>query len=134
VAGIIEARADVFAPCALGAALDERAIARLKAKVVCGAANNQLADPALGAVLDEQRVLYAPDYLVNAGGIINVAGEYLGWSPEEVAARVAAIPVRLAEVLERAGRTGRPPSEIADELARELLAGAERQSADPLAA
>jgi leucine dehydrogenase len=134
VAGILDARADVFAPCALGSALDERAIGRLKAKVVCGAANNQLADAALGVVLDERRVLYAPDYLVNAGGIINVAGEYLGWSPEEVEARVAAIPVRLAEVLERAGRTGRPPSEIADEMARKLLCGAERQPADPLAA
>jgi leucine dehydrogenase len=134
VAGIVEARADVFAPCALGNALDERAIARLRAKVVCGAANNQLADPALGALLDRRRVLYAPDYLVNAGGIINVAGEYLGWSAAEVETRVAAIPARLAEVLERAGRTGRPPSEIADELARELLSGAHHVPADPIAA
>jgi leucine dehydrogenase len=134
VSSIVDRHADVFAPCAMGGALDTRVVSRLKASVVCGAANNQLADPKLGALLAGRGVLYAPDYLVNAGGIINVAAEYLGWSMAEVDARVAAIPDRLAEVLDRAELTGRPPSEVADELARELLCGGERQAAEPIAA
>jgi leucine dehydrogenase len=134
VATIVDRHADVFAPCAMGGALDMQAASRLKASVVCGAANNQLADPRLGALLSGRGVLYAPDYLVNAGGIINVAAEYLGWTMADVDARVAAIPGRLAEVLDRAELTGRPPSEVADELARELLCGSERQAAEPIAA
>jgi leucine dehydrogenase len=123
ISGIVERPVDVFAPCAMGGVLDRQSVARLKASVVCGAANNQWADPALGAILAERGVLYAPDYLVNAGGIINVAAEYLGWTMAEVDSRVEAIPHRLTEVLDRAERTGRPPGEIADELAREVLAG-----------
>lgn len=124
ISSIAERPVDVFAPCAMGSVLDRQTVARLKASVVCGAANNQLADPALGAVLAARGVLYAPDYLVNAGGIINVAAEYLGWSTAEVDARIATIPRRLAEVLDRAERTRRPPSEVADDLAREVLSGA----------
>ena len=134
VATIVDRNADVFAPCAMGGVLDVHSVSRLKASVVCGAANNQLADPRLGSMLAGRGVLYAPDYLVNAGGIINVAAEYLGWSMAEVETRVAAVPGRLAEVLDRAELTGRPPSEVADELARELLCGRERQPAEPIAA
>ncbi|WP_328597963.1 Leu/Phe/Val dehydrogenase [Croceibacterium soli] len=121
---IVDAAADVFAPCAMGGVLDSRSVPRLKASVVCGAANNQLADPALGALLADRGVLYAPDYLVNAGGIINVAAEYLGWATAEVDERIAAIPARLAEVLDRAERTERPTGDVADEMAREVLSGA----------
>lgn len=131
---ILDRHTDIFAPCAMGGVLDVWAVSRLRASVICGAANNQLADPTVGALLAGRGVLYAPDYLVNAGGIINVAAEYLGWSMEEVDARVAAIPRRLAEVLERSEHAGRPTSEVADELARELLSGAERQPARPMAA
>jgi leucine dehydrogenase len=128
ISSIVDRPADVFAPCAMGGALDRQSVARLKATIVCGAANNQLADPALGAALTDRGVLYAPDYLVNAGGIINVAAEYLGWTTAEVKDRIAAIPDRLAEVLDRAERTGRPPGEVADALAREVLSGGGPQS------
>ena len=134
VATIVDRNADVFAPCAMGGVLDVHSVSRLKASVVCGAANNQLADPRLGSMLAGRGVLYAPDYLVNAGGIINVAAEYLGWSMAEVETRVAAIPGRLAEVLDRAELTGLAPSEVADQLARELLCGGERRPAEPIAA
>jgi leucine dehydrogenase len=119
---ILEARADVFAPCALGAVLDAESIAHLKASVVCGAANNQLATPEDGKRLARAGVLYAPDYVVNSGGIINVAAEYLGWSHDEVERRVGAIGQTLAQVLDYANGAGLPPHEAADALAREVLA------------
>jgi hypothetical protein len=77
---ILDAKCEIFAPCALGAVIDERSVARLRARIVCGAANNVLATPEDGDRLADRGVLYAPDYVVNAGGIINVAAEYLGWS------------------------------------------------------
>lgn len=120
---LLEARADVFAPCALGAVLDKAAVAGLHARVVCGAANNQLATPRQGAELAERGVLYAPDYLVNAGGIINVAAEYCGWSAEEARERVELIGTRLTEVLDLAEREGLAPHEAADALARSIIAG-----------
>lgn len=122
-AALLEARVDVFAPCALGAVLDEGSIQRLRAKVVCGAANNQLATPNDGLNLAARGVLYAPDYLVNAGGIINVAAEYLGWSNEEVRDRVNRIGARLTQVLDLGERNGMPPAAAADALARSIIAG-----------
>lgn len=120
---ILDAAADVFAPCALGAVLNTSAIARLRAKVVCGAANNQLAAPDLGIQLADRDVLYAPDYVVNAGGIINVAAEYLGWDEAEVFDRVQRTGNRLADVLGRAQMSGETPGEAADRLARSIIAG-----------
>src|SRR3546814_10875383 len=78
VRGIMRVAADVFSACALGAILDEQSIAGFDAAVVAGAANNQLATPADGERLLSKGILYAPDYVINAGGIINVATEYLG--------------------------------------------------------
>ncbi len=83
--------ADIFAPCALGGALNPETVGRLKAKLVCGAANNQLASPDIAALLLERGIAYAPDYVVNAGGIINVSAEYLGEDEADVELRVAAI-------------------------------------------
>lgn len=119
---IVDAAADVFAPCALGGVLDEGSIARLRATLVCGAANNQLATPDDGARLARRGILYAPDYVVNAGGIINVAAEYLGWNEGEVARRVDATGTRLATVLDLAERDETPPDQAADQLAAELMA------------
>jgi leucine dehydrogenase len=119
---LINANIDVFAPCALGAVLNERAVGRLRAKVVCGAANNQCASPQQGLDLARRGILYAPDYLVNAGGIINVAGEFLGWSAAEVQARVQRIGPRLSEVLNEAEAEGIAPHEAADTLARAIIA------------
>lgn len=118
---LVEARADVFAPCALGAVLDARSVRRLRARIICGAANNQLATPEDGAALAERGILYAPDYLVNAGGIINVAAEYLGWGTDEVRRRVEGIGARLSEVLDRAAASHVHPHEAADALARSII-------------
>ena len=118
---IVEAAADVFAPCALGGAIDADALDRLRAKVVCGAANNQLVTPAHGDRLADRGVLYAPDYVANAGGIINVCAEYLGWSIGEAVGRVEKIGETLARVLDEAERTGAAPHRAADRLARGLI-------------
>jgi leucine dehydrogenase len=119
---IVESKADVFAPCALGAVLDAESIPRLRASVVCGAANNQLATREDGVRLARRGILYAPDYVVNSGGIINVAAEYLGWSLEEVERRVARIGATLAAVLSHAEAADVPADQAADALAREALA------------
>ena len=124
---IVAARAEVFAPCALGGVLDARAVQRLSATVVCGAANNQLAAPAQGDALLARGILYAPDYVVNAGGIINVAAEHLGWSVDEARARVEATGARLAAVLDHAAAERIAPHVAADRLARAAIAGAHRQ-------
>ena len=120
---LLDARADVFAPCALGAVLDPMAVSRLRASVICGAANNQLATPSQGNELHDRGILYAPDYLVNAGGIINVAAEYLGWSEAEARQRVERIGTRLSQVLDLAEKDGVPPHQAADTLARSIIAG-----------
>lgn len=112
---------DVFAPCAMGGVLTEESARAIQARVVCGAANNQLADSRVGRLLAERGVLYAPDYLVNAGGIINVAAEYLGETPASVEARVNAIPQRLMQLVQRAAGDSRPMNELADEMARSIV-------------
>src|SRR3546814_18356358 len=91
--------ADVFSPCALGAILDEQSIAGLDAAVVAGAANNQLATPADGERLLSKGILYAPDYVINAGSIINVATEYLGQGDaESVRGKLAQLHERLTAI------------------------------------
>jgi leucine dehydrogenase len=120
---ILSVEADVFAPCALGAILSEETIGSLKAKVVCGAANNQLATAEDGARLADKGVLYAPDYVVNGGGIINVAAEYLGWTSADASARVEATGERLGRVLDVAAKEGLPINLAADLLARRIIAG-----------
>lgn len=122
-AALIEARADIFAPCALGAVLDHITVKRLRAQIVCGAANNQLATPHQGVTLADRGILYAPDYLVNAGGIINVAAEYCGWSEADARARVERIGARLGEVLDHAKSHGVAPHQAAAALAREIIMG-----------
>jgi leucine dehydrogenase len=122
---------DVVAPCALGAVFDGRSIPMLRARVVAGAANNQLARDEHGKALMQAGILYAPDYVINAGGIINVAHEYRGDATEaQVRAEIEKIPARLTEIFERARREDRPTSAIADQMARERLGiGAERMVA-----
>ena len=121
-ADLLFADVDVLAPCALGNILTSVTIPKIKAKIIAGAANNQLATAADGARLAKRDILYAPDYVINAGGIISVAGEYYGTSSEEqVRADVGRIKDRLTEIFEEAGATGRPTNELADELARKLV-------------
>lgn len=118
-------RADVIAPCALGAVFDANTIPKLQAPIIAGAANNQLATAQDGARLHSAGVLYAPDYVINAGGIISVGREYLGGATaESILAEIYRIPVRLTEIFARSSATNRPTSELADEMARQLLAEA----------
>jgi leucine dehydrogenase len=129
VADIVAAEADIFAPCALGGVLDARSVAALRAKLVCGAANNQLAGREVGAMLRDRGITYVPDYVANAGGIINVATEYLGESPLDAEARVMAIGPRVAKILDQAKREGQPPSLVADRMAQDALASAAQLAA-----
>lgn len=119
---ILRVSADIVSPNALGAILTESAIAALDCKVVAGGANNQLATRADGDRIHARGILYAPDYVINAGGIINVGLEYLGkGNRAEVEARIAKIPDRLNEVWDESGRTGAPASEVADMIAKRLI-------------
>jgi len=119
---IMAVEADVFSPCALGAILTEQSIADLRVAVVAGGANNQLATPADGDRLQARSILYAPDYVINAGGIINVALEYLGGGDRAaVDAKVAQIPDRLVAVWDGSEATGENPARVADAMAQKLI-------------
>jgi leucine dehydrogenase len=122
---VLFADVDVLAPCALGNILTSSTIPNIKAKVIAGAANNQLSTPADGLRLAQRDILYAPDYVINAGGIISVAHEYYGdASEDDVRADVGRIKNRLADLFRQAAESGRPTNELADELARKLVAEA----------
>ncbi|ARS26058.1 Leu/Phe/Val dehydrogenase [Sphingomonas sp. KC8] len=119
---ILRVEADVFSPCALGAILDETSIPLLSAPVVAGAANNQLATKADGARLHARGVLYAPDYVINGGGIINVGLEYLGQGNRaDVEKRIGLIPGRLEQIWTESAETSDPAAEVADRIARRLI-------------
>ncbi len=118
--------ADLFAPCALGAILNAQSIPELGAPIICGAANNQLAGEGDGAALTARGVVYAPDYLVNAGGIICASEQYLGRGAAAVDARVRQIPERLRTVLDEARTSGAPTHVIADRLAKERVENARK--------
>jgi leucine dehydrogenase len=118
---------DVVSPCALGAVLDEHSIPRISAPIVAGGANNQLRTPEDGERLRDAGILYAPDYVINGGGIINVACEYYGDVDDAgVMELVAKIGPRLAGIFEEAASTGEPTNEIADRQARKIIADARR--------
>jgi leucine dehydrogenase len=120
---ILSSDADVLAPCALGNVLNSETIPQIRATVVAGAANNQLASAEDGTRLAVRGILYAPDYVINAGGVISVAHEYLGNSTEErVRGEVRRIPGRLKEIFAEAETCARPTSLVADELARRIVA------------
>ncbi|HYD87183.1 MAG TPA: Glu/Leu/Phe/Val dehydrogenase dimerization domain-containing protein [Vitreimonas sp.] len=119
-------KADLFSPCALGAGLNTRTIPELGAPIVCGAANNQLETEEDGARLVARGITYAPDYVVNAGGIINVSAEYLGEPADVVDARVRAIATRLTHVLDVAKAENIPPHQAADRIVRERIAAAKK--------
>lgn len=115
--------ADVFAPCALGAALNARTIPDMRAAVVAGSANNQLETHSDAELLRRRGILYAPDFVINAGGLINVAAERApgGYDRADVMRRVARIPEALAEIFRRADAAGSPTDAVAEALAREKL-------------
>jgi leucine dehydrogenase len=118
VDAIYDVAADIYAPCALGATLNPNTLSRLSAKIVAGGANNQLATADVGLMLREKGILYAPDFVINAGGIVKVCYEYLKKPESEVEAHVREISDTLSEIFARADFEGRPTSVVADELAQ----------------
>ena len=119
---LLSLEADVLSPNALGAIFDEQTIPTVRARVVAGGANNQLATPEDGARLDQRGILYAPDYVINAGGIINVCTEYLGDGDEQlVRKRIEGIPERLERIWSESESTARDPAAVADAMAQRLI-------------
>ncbi len=113
---------DIFAPCALGAILNQKTISILQAKIIAGAANNQLASPDMAYMIKQRGILYCPDYIVNAGGIINIAGEIAGnYSPEWVEEKLDGMVETLSEVIASSEAENKTTSEIADVMARERI-------------
>ena len=118
---IYGAAADVFAPCALGGVVNDETLPRLRAEIVCGAANNQLLEARHGDALHARDVLYAPDYAANAGGVINGCRELLGWTPEQSALKVHAIYDTLLDIFALALEQNVPPHAAAERLAEARL-------------
>jgi leucine dehydrogenase len=127
VENILAENVEVLAPCAMGAVLNTVSIPRLGAGIVAGAANNQLAEDKDGQALQAAGVLYAPDYVINAGGIISVAREYGGGTEAQVTAEIHGIPGRLTEIFERARRLGLTTNAVADEMAQERIGRSARK-------
>ena len=122
VSEIYGADCDIFSPCALGAVLNDATIPLLKARVVAGSANNQLKEDRHGDMLHAKGILYAPDYVINAGGVINVADELQGYSRDRAMKKVEGIYDRLLRVFEIAERDGVTPNKAADRMAEERIA------------
>ncbi|MEI4232502.1 Glu/Leu/Phe/Val family dehydrogenase [Roseovarius sp. D22-M7] len=123
VSGILSADIDILAPCAIGGVLDKDSIPAIRARMICGAANNQLAAQGDAAALMARGILYLPDYVANGGGIINVAAEILHIAERDswVEDRLAAMQANMAHILARAKAEGVSPAEIADRLVAERL-------------
>jgi leucine dehydrogenase len=133
---IYDVKADIYAPCALGATLNPQTLDRLTVKAVVGAANNQLATPDIGQQLFERGVLYAPDYVVNGGGIINVASELRArqtnsaYDPAWVETKLSRLMETFEEVLDRSAAEKRPTHQIADAIAEARINAARDQKAE----
>jgi len=118
---IVRTEADIFSPCALGAVLTQDVIDGLRVAAVAGGANNQLPTPAEGEALAARGILYAPDYVINAGGIINVLRKMGLGGDDEVNARIAQIPGRLDAIWSESATTGETPARVADRMAQALI-------------
>jgi len=117
---------DVLSPCALGPVVTHKTLDSFKCGAIAGAANNQLEHPSLARALADAGILYAPDYVINAGGLINVEDELHGYDRERAHARAAAIGDRLRSVFARSRAAGIPPAAAADALAEERIRTAKR--------
>lgn len=118
---IFDVDCDILAPCALGAVLNDETIPRLECDIVAGAANNQLAQPRHGVMLMERDILYAPDYALNAGGLINVAEEYSGYAADNAQAKTSKIYDTMLEIFRRSETEGVATGLIADQIVEEML-------------
>jgi valine dehydrogenase (NAD+) len=121
-AELVSARLDVYSPCALGGGVDDATVGQLSARIICGGANNQLAHPGVEKLLADRGIVYAPDYLVNAGGVIQVADELHGFSFERAEANAARILATTRRILVTADADGVPPAVAADRLAERRIA------------
>lgn len=122
---------DIFAPCALGAILNARTIPQLKCKIVAGSANNQLEADSDGFDLFQRGIVYAPDYAINSGGLINVAAELDGYNYEKVLGKVSQVHNTIASILEHSKAQNIPPHQAADAMAEKRLAEAKKLAAEP---
>jgi leucine dehydrogenase len=121
------AEVDVLVPCALGGLFDDEVVPRLRCQAIAGAANNQLADDRIAGLLQEHGILWAPDFVANAGGIINIAEEAGGYDPGAARQRVRSIGTTIGTIFDRCDETGETPLAAAMELARQRLGGAGAQ-------
>ncbi len=124
---IFEVDCDVFAPCALGGAVNHDTIDRLQAGIVCGVANNQLSDASIGVAIHERGITYAPDFVTNSGGMLAAASGIFGKVDEPdgvIRERVVGIHDRVMAILDRSRREARPTADIADAMAREVVLAA----------
>lgn len=119
---IFSAKCDIFAPCALGAVINDETIPQLRCQVVAGAANNVLKEERHGDLLHEKGILYAPDYVINAGGVINVADELEGYNAERALKKVETVYDNVARVIAIAKRDNIPTYKAADRMAEERIA------------
>ena len=124
---VAKVECDVFAPCALGAGINDITIPHLKARIVAGAANNQLAEPSHGDDLHARGILYAPDYAINAGGLVNVAQEVKGYDAGKARERTLEIYGTILEICERSKKLGAPTYKVADIMVEEKLAAAPKR-------
>jgi len=124
---IAHVECDVFAPCALGAGINDDTVPHLRAPIVAGAANNQLAEPRHGNDLHERGILYAPDYAINAGGLVNVAQEVLGYDAKAARERTLKIYDTIYEICDRSRKLAAPTYKVADIMVEEKLAAAARK-------
>jgi len=120
---IFDQDVEVLAPCALGAVLNDDTIPRLKCPIVAGAANNQLAEERHGQALYDRGIVYAPDYVINAGGLLDVARFAVGMSIDEARAKLHEIGTTLREIFERSEREGLSAHDVADKMAEERFLG-----------
>lgn len=118
---VFDVECDVFCPCALGGIINPETVGRIKCSIVGGAANNQLADEESGALLHDRGILYAPDYIINAGGLINVADEVYGYDRERALRKTAGIKDVLLKVFSSAREEGIPTNIAADRFAEERI-------------
>jgi valine dehydrogenase (NAD+) len=121
---VLDAPVDVYAPCALGATLTPASVAGIRAKIICGAANNQLSEPTVAGLLHEAAIIWVPDFVANGGGLIQVASEIWARTTDEVRAEVGAIATTVGELLAEARTAGEPPSYAADRLVDRRLSAA----------
>lgn len=119
---LLRADADIYAPCALGGAINDQTLPLLRVKAVAGAANNQLQEARHGEELARRGIVYAPDYAINSGGLINVAQEVVGYDRDKAYSRAAAVYDTIDQILTRAQQSGKRPEQVADRIVEERLA------------